>query len=278
MSKRKKHILTILAVIAALILSVTIWFAVPYSPMKADFERDIERIISDGRYEADGIISEENTAHLPSAIREYLKSCGYIGTPVRKYLKLEFSDVAFRQGFDGPDLTIDYTMYDFTAEPCRMAFIDSRMFGIPFQGYDYYENGMGGMKGVLAKAVTLFDERGEDMDRACLVTYLAESLCSPSILLNNDITFEETDEHTVKAQISYNGQTVSGIFTFNDDNEMISFYTEDRQADKTPWTVKCSSYMEYDGIRFPSQMQIIWHYPGGDLIYFDGRVDEVIYG
>lgn len=43
----------------------------------------------------------------------------------------------------------------FINEPCRMALIDSSMFGIPFEGYDYYQNGTGGMKGVIAKAITL---------------------------------------------------------------------------------------------------------------------------
>lgn len=28
-------------------------------------------------------------------------------------------------------------------EPCRMAFVDSSMFGIPFKGYDYYQNRIG---------------------------------------------------------------------------------------------------------------------------------------
>lgn len=39
-----------------------------------------------------------------------------------------------------------------------MALIDSRMFGIPFEGYDYYQNGIGGMKGMLAKAIPLFNQ------------------------------------------------------------------------------------------------------------------------
>ncbi len=276
--KRKKHILTALSVIAALILSVTIWFNIPWSPMKAEFERDTDRITADSRYFTEGFITEENTAHLPAPVRDYLKSCGYIGTPVRKYMKLTFRDVAFKQGADGPALTIDYTLYDISAEPCRMAFIDSSMFGVPFQGYDYYENGTGGMKGVLAKGITLFDERGEYMDRACLVTYLAESLCSPSVLLYNDITFEEIDEHSIRAQIRYNGCTADGVFTFNDEHEMISFRTEDRNGDNIPWSVICSDYKDQDGIRFPSHMTIIWHYPEGDLVYFDGDTDCVIYG
>ena len=274
----KKTVKVILIAAAALIAVAVIWCAIPYSPLKKAFTEDMDRIMSDSRYDAAGTITEENTAHMPAPIREYLIGCGYMGTPVRRYLKLEFHDVAFRQGIDGPDLKIDYTMYDLTAEPCRMAFIDSSLFGIPFQGYDYYENGTGGMKGVLGKVVTLFDERGAEMDKACLVTYLAESLCSPSILLYNDITFEEIDEHDVRATISYNGMTAGGIFTFNDDHEMVSFYTEDRKQDGTPWSVRCSEYTDHDGIKSPSKMQIVWHYPEGDIVYFDGEVGGMIYG
>ena len=41
------------------------------------------------------------------------------------------------------------------------------MFGIPFEGYDYYSDGIGGMKGVIAKVITLFNQTGTDMDKAC---------------------------------------------------------------------------------------------------------------
>ena len=49
----------------------------------------------------------------------------------------------FSQCKDRPALTIDYTQYNFVGEPCQMAFVDSSMFGIPFEGYDYYQNGTG---------------------------------------------------------------------------------------------------------------------------------------
>ena len=39
-------------------------------------------------------------------------------------------------------------------KPGRMAMIESSMFGIPFQGYDYYRDGKGGMRGVIAKQLT----------------------------------------------------------------------------------------------------------------------------
>ena len=201
-------------------------------------------------------------------------------------MKMEYQDVAFRQGRDGPSLTIDYTLYDYTREPCRMAYIDSSMFGVPFQGYDYYENGTGGMKGVLAKAVTLFDQRGEDMDRACLVTYLSECMFLPPALLDGYISFEQTEDHSVRAVITYAGQTAEGVFIFNDDNEMIRFETIDRgvsNSDGTteyiPWSAECSGYITSEsGIRYPTDMRAVWHYPEGDFVYFDGRIDSIICG
>lgn len=167
-----------------------------------------------------------------------------------------------------------------------MALIDSSMFGIPFEGYDYYQNGTGGMKGVIAKAITLFDQTGSDMDKACLVTFLAESLFAPTILLQDYITFEEISDFEVRATISYKGQTASGIFTFNEQYEMISFTTNDRAVANTDgtveyitWSALCGDYaVAKNGIKYPTKFQAVWNYPDGDFTYFDGTIHEVSYG
>lgn len=202
------------------------------------------------------------------------------------YLKMEYQDVDFVQGRNGAKLKIDYTQYNFIKEPCRMALIDSSMFGIPFEGYDYYQNGAGGMKGVIAKAITLFDQTGADMDKACLATFLAESMFAPSILLQDYISFEEINDFEVRATITYGGQTASGIFTFNERYEMISFTTNDRAATGTdrsmeyiPWSALCKDYqLSENGIKYPTKFQAVWNYPDGDFIYFDGIISEVSYG
>ena len=202
------------------------------------------------------------------------------------YLKMEYHNVDFSQGKNGPTLKIDYTQYNFINEPCRMALIDSSMFGIPFEGYDYYQNGIGGMKGVIAKAITLFNQTGADMDKACLATYIAESLFAPTILLQDYISFEETSDFEVQATIKYKGQTASGIFTFNEQYEMISFTTNDRAATGTdgsmeyvPWSAICNDYrLASNGIKYPTKFQAVWNYQDGDLVYFDGSISEVSYG
>ena len=279
--KTKHKVLT--GIIVFLILTV-VWFCIPYSPLKAKFANDTGELIEENRLlQSDEVFSTVDFEGYPFAIRKYIENCGYIGTRKMNYVKMEYSDVAFSQGRNGPDLIIDYTQYDFVSRPGRMAMIESSMFGIPFQGYDYYRDGNGGMRGVIAKLFPIFDQTGEDMDRACLATFLAECMFVPASLLQDYIKFEEINEFQVKATIDAYGQTVSGIFTFNDDYEMISFCTNDRAvvgADGTkeyvPWSAVCGDYkVGDDGIRRPSTFQAIWNYPDGDFVYFNGTIRSI---
>lgn len=265
---------------------IMIWFNIPYSPLKSDFQKDINTIMSENQLKVNGeVFSENDFSDLPAVIQKYLKNCGYIGTPKMSYMKMEYHDVNFMQGKNGPALKIDYTQYNFVNEPCRMALIDSSMFGVPFEGYDYYQNGIGGMKGVIAKTITLFNQTGADMDKACLATFLAETLFVPTVLLQDYISFEKISDFEVKAIITYGGQTASGIFTFNEQYEMISFKTNDRavaEDDGTmkyiPWSAICGKYQTAEnGIKYPTKFQAVWSYPEDDFTYFDGVISEVSY-
>ncbi len=267
--------------------ALIIWFNISYSPVKKQFQNDVTSLLADNKLlDENEIFTKEDFSDLPIAIQKYTENCRYIGTPKMSYLKMEYNDVNFSQGRDGLKLAIDYTQYNFVKEPCRIALIDSSMFGIPFEGYDYYQNGIGGMKGVIAKSITLFNQTGKDMDKACLATFLAESLFAPSILLQDYITFEEISDFKVRATITYSGQTASGIFTFNKQYEMISFTTNDRAATGTdgnteyvPWSALCNDYRSSEsGIKYPTKFQAVWNYPDGDFTYFDGVISEVSYG
>lgn len=277
----------IIGVFLVLIGVLMIWFNISYSPVKKQFQNDLDVLLAENKLSTvEEVFTDNDFSHLPIAIQKYIENCGYIGTPKMSYLKMEYYNVDFSQGRNGPALTIDYTQYNFINAPCRMALIDSSMFGIPFEGYDYYQNGTGGMKGVIAKAITLFDQTGADMDKACLATFLAESLFAPTVLLQDYITFEEIGDFEVRATITYGGQTASGIFTFNEQYEMISFTTNDRAVTGTdgnieyiPWSALCSDYqLSENGIKYPTKFQAVWNYPDGDFVYFDGIISEVSYG
>lgn len=279
-------IMIIVGIIFILIGLILIWFNIPFSPLKSDFNKDITILISDNNIsQSKQVYTNEDFSKLPNTIQKYLEHCGYIGKNKTSYMSMEYHDVNFKQGQNGPTLTIDYKLYDF-AKPERIAFIDSSVYGVPFEGYDYYKNGTGGMKGVIAKGITLFNQKGAEMDKACLATYLSEILFIPNALLYNNISFEKIDDYNIKAKISYQNQSVNGIFTFNENYEFISFTTNDRAVSGTdgnmeyiPWSAICEDYQKSDeGILHPTKFKAVWHYPKEDFIYFDGKINDFSYG
>ena len=66
------------------------------------------------------------------------------------------------------------------------------------------------------------------MDKAALVTYLAEIIFLPEALLQNFVSFNQLDFHRVEARIEYKGLKACGIYHFNDAHEMIYFSTDER--------------------------------------------------
>lgn len=276
----------IIICIAVFFIFIVTWFAIPYSPLKDDFSTDNKTLKEKSiLYKDNEVFKETDFEATPSAIQKYIANAGYIGTKKMNSLHMEYLDVDFKQGKNGPSLKIDYIQNNYVKEPARMALILSSMFGIPFQGYDYYSDGVGGMKGVIAKLLTLFDQKGLEMDVACLATFLAESMFFPSVLLQDYISLEEINDHQVKATITFREQKASGIFTFNEKYEMTSFTTKDRAVVNTdgttenvPWTATCDRYVTgADGIKRPTTFKAIWNYSDGDFIYFDGQISRIDY-
>jgi hypothetical protein len=223
------------------------------------------------------LFTDKDVLNLPSPVRKYFSSCGYIGTPKTNMMKAIYHDVNFLFG-NGKRITIDYVQYNVVNKPARIAYIGSSMYGIPFEGLDSYVDGKGSMKGVLAGRFTMFNQCGEAMNKAGLTTFLSECLIIPNAAIQEYITWVDIDALHAKATISCYGDSASGIFSFHENGEMLSFETNDRKAiatngtnQKVKWSAVFSEYRVTESIRKPTKLQAIWHYDDGDLLYFDSK-------
>jgi hypothetical protein len=122
------------------------------------------------------------------------------------------------------------------------------------------------------------------MDRAAMVTFLAESLLLPNAALQEYITWEAVDDMHAKATITYRGLSAEGVFTFDEEGRMCSFTTEDRASyqndgsfEYVRWSAICENYQDQGGYLVPTTLKAVWHYTDGDLVYFDGRNAVVTY-
>ena len=280
MKRGKKKMLIIIGILLCVVGVALVFFNIPYSSTRSEFNRLVGSIITETDKNT-GVISEDDIAGLPTLVENYFRDCGYIGIPKMNYAQVVYHDVDFV--FGDKKLKIDYTQYNFTGAPTRVAYIDSSLYGIPFEGLDAYVDGHGSMKGVIAKLHTLFDQSGEAMDKASLVTYLSECLLIPSVALEDYIVWQEIDDTNVKATLCYYGETVSGIFRFDPQNETVTFTTDDRTliasdgtTENVTWSTVTSDYQETDGVKKPTVFIASWKYTDGDLVYFDGK-GQLIY-
>ncbi len=269
--------LWIFGVLVFIFIAAIIWFNLPYSPIKNQFERLVDSQIEKMQY-SNEVFTKADISELPTPVQKHFQYCGYIGQTKMSNMKIHFKDVDFFLSPKINKLKIDYTQFNVAYEPVRFAYIDTNMFGIPFEGLDTFINAKGSMKGVVGKAYTVFNEKGQALSRASLVTCLAECLILPSFATNDSILWEEIDDTHAKATISYCGLTASGVFTFDENGAMKSFTTYDRDnvdahgnVQKVKWSVVCGDYKEKSGIKIPSSLKAIWHYDTGDVVYFDGK-------
>lgn len=262
--------------VLAIICIIALYFNSSISKEQSEFKHMVNEIEKEkGSFQ--GVFTESDIKDLPSPVQKYFRNCGFIGAPKMSYMNARYEDVEFSQGKDGKKLTIDYNQYNSIKNPYRVAYIDSSLFGIPFEGLEYiYKNETPRMKGVVGKFFKIFDVTGPQMNQSALSTYLAECLIVPNAALQEFIKWEEIDNLSCKATISYNGTTAAGIFRFNQNGEMISFTTDDRWVDSTNgtyekrnWSAICSDYKENNGLIQPTRFKAVWHYDDGDFIYFD---------
>lgn len=264
----------VLGIAFILFAAITVFFKLPYSRTAAEFTNIADSKLLNMDNKTD-IFTDNDIAGLPLPVQKFFRHCGYLGTPKMKAMKANFTNVDFKLSAT-KTIKIDYVQYNFVEKPERFAYINSSLFGVPFEGLDSYQNGTGSMKGSLAKVIPLFDQRGGDMDKASLVTILAECFVVPNIALQDYIKWEEVDDRQAKATISYYDISASGVFTFDDDGKVLSFKTSDRSAvdmngtvREADWSAVYCCYEDVNGIKQPMVLKSIWHYPEGDRIYFN---------
>ena len=89
----------VIGIMLMLIGIILVWFHIPYSPLKRNFQKDIDTLISENQLKTNNeVFSEDEFSNLPVIIQKYIQGCGYIGTPKMSYLKMEYHNVNFSQG------------------------------------------------------------------------------------------------------------------------------------------------------------------------------------
>lgn len=267
----------LLGIILIVVGSILVYWAVPFSPEKLQFDKIISTKMAETP-NADSVYTKEDIEKLPEALQRYFNYINCVGKPKHNAVRVMFQDVYFN--FDSKEriMSINYEDWLFADVPFRMAFITASMFGVPFNGTDYLLENEGGMKGIIGKVIKIFDIHNERMYVAGLLTWLGEGTCNPAILLSDYIEYKQIDESHVEATVSYNGLKGTGTFTIDKQGRITKFESMEREVAEIdgsmiPINWYCE-YMDYipsvahDEILMPSNVSISKGFPDRDVVYF----------
>ena len=277
MSKIMLALLVVLVIVALLIAVSLI----------ADFlfnqntKKEVKDLFSDAENK-DDIIQEKDLAGLPVCVQKWLENSQVIGKEKISTARLK-QRAELRLKADQRWMPADVEQY-FTTE--RPGFIwKVRVKAAPlvyFAGRDKYVEGSGHMLIKLYSLITIADGKGKEINQGTLLRYLAESVWFPTAALSSYISWEEINASSAKATMSYGGTSASGVFTFNENGEVVNFAAErygdfDGKYRLETWLVQMKDYKEFEGYRIPTKGEVIWKLQSGDFSWYHFEITDIEY-
>lgn len=273
-------------VIVFILIAIMIYLAMPGGKLWKEYLTDVKSSLTETNTQRNmkSIFTEDYVVELPTLLRRHIINGGYIGKPFMDNMMIYFHNTKFRMSAGKKTTKIKFIQVNFVNRPDRHAFLTGRIAGIPLQAKDSVLDGFGSMTGVIAKKFQLFHSTGVEMNQGQLITALADAVYMPSLFLQKYVSWTVVDDYTVEGQISWKGVTAKGNFTFDNNGNIIRFYTNDRYMDENgkgsslvPWYVTYSDYKEQNGYFQPGSVSVNWILPDGDCTYFVSNHIEIQY-
>lgn len=272
---------TLANLIILLPLVVTVLSALPSSYRKI-YKAEVRKALAD--HADTTLITEDDLKHLPEPVKGYLRYVGVVGQPkVHNFRAI--SAGAMRMKKDGKWMKIRSEQHNFFDDPARLFYIESSMFGLPFDGLHKYVGPSATMQIKVAGLLQVVDAQGEIMNKSETVTLFNDMcLLAPAALIDHHIQWATIDPHTVKAIFTNGGNTISATLILNDRIELVNFLSNDRSQTtdgKTyksyPWSTPVRDYHDYNGYKIASYGEAVWHTPDGEFPYARFNLKEIEY-
>ncbi len=197
------------------------------------------------------IITKEMLNGLPAVVQKWLTHTGIIGKEQINTVRLK-QNGEMRTKPDSKWMPFTAAQYFTVNEPAFVWIADVKMMPlINLIGRDKFENGHGEM---LIKLLSLYKvaygKDNEKINSATMIRYLAETSWFPTSALSEYIHWEEIDSLSAKAIFTFNGIKVSGIFKFNEHDDMVAFesnryYGTDDKATLEKWVVENVDWKDF---------------------------------
>jgi hypothetical protein len=222
-------------------------------------------------------------SELPEILKRYFSFCGYTGEECIRSVTVRWRDAMLKFSPEGEWKNLDCVQINLLPAPLRLVYMKTWLYRlIPFEAIDEYLAGHGTMLIKIFNFFTITRATGKEMDKAELVTVLAEMMIVPAYALQHYIRWETISPLCQKATITVRDTSASGLFYFAETGQVLRFETNDRcytakdgSYEQMKWTAVVKGVHEVEGIKTPSTFTAMWHMPDQDYEYFKGNIADI---
>lgn len=216
----------------------------------------------------------DQTAGLPAPVQRYLQTVLKDGQQILRYAVLQ-QRATFRHRQESPWFRVKATEVISGMEPGWVwdALLTHNAAWWRTAKLSYLQGAAHGhIK--LYGAFTLQEFEGPETDTSMLFRLLSELVWIPTAFLpTKALRWESVDDVTARATITDGTTRVSALFYFNERNEIERIVTTDKYRDhksgfeQAQFTMLCSKYQDFEGVKIPTQVDFIWNLSSGDFDY-----------
>lgn len=228
------------------------------------------------------VLTEHDLKGLPDPVQRYLRYSGVVGALKVQTVRLRQRGY-FRLGPDRSWMPLKAEEYYSVNPPGFVWF--ATMQAAPFVWFhalDQWQSGGGKLTGKIYGVIPMVKGEGPEFDQGELMRFLQEMTNFPGAFLNDYITWEALDDLSARATLTYNGQSVSGVFYFNEKGENTNFVAQryrmvGKNLELATWSTPCTGYKEFKGVKLPYKGEGVWKLSEGDLPYIKVELVEIEY-
>ncbi len=228
-------------------------------------------------------LAEADLADLPAPARRYVIRSGAVGRPRPRNVRIAFDARMWRKPGQAP-FRATSVQYNFFGRPGRLFLMKARMFGLPVRALHLYRQEAATFQVRIAGLVGIVDLKGQEMTRGETVTILND-ICffAPGALVDPRITWETVDDRSCVAHFTNGPYRISATLLFNDADELIDFWSDDRPAESggallpMRWSTPAGDYRDVDGMHLAHHGTAVYANPEGPYTYGEFTLASIAY-
>jgi len=229
------------------------------------------------------LLVEADLEGLPAPVKRYIRGSGAIWRPRPQNVWVAF-DALMRRKPGADPMVSTSVQYNFFGQPARLFLMQARMFVVPVRALHLYQREAATFQVLVLDLKTIVDQAGPEISAAESVTVLNDwCFMAPGALVDERLVWQPIDDRSALVTFTNGPYRVSATLVFNERDELVDFWSDDRPESSTGafvpcrWNTPIGEYRDVGGMRLPTWGGAVWNRAEGPFMYGEFRLRSLRY-